>query len=104
MRFVSLASLAVLSCAVGAAAQTAPQTSNFASVGFDVAVGDHDAFQGSVLDLAKDCAPIRLDKDDVVCLKQKDNGGQMLAKVPSPCACRGWNTILHGNRLNTAWR
>ena len=77
MRFVSLASLAALSCAVGAAAQTAPQTSNFASVGFDVATGDHDAFQGSVLDLAKDCTPIRLDKDDVVCLRQKDNGGQI---------------------------
>lgn len=52
-------------------------TSNFASVGFDVATGDADRFTQSVIDLAAGCAPIALDEDDVVCLRQKDNGGQI---------------------------
>ena len=80
MRFVSHALLAALIGASGAvevSAQDTPQTSNFASVGFDVAVGDHEAFQTSILDLAKDCAPIRLDEDDFVCLREKANGGQI---------------------------
>lgn len=57
--------------------QTAQPTSNFASVGFDVATGDADIFTQSVLDLAADCPPIRLDEDDLVCLREKDNGGQI---------------------------
>ena len=56
--------------------QTQP-TSNFASVGFDVATGDADRFTQSVIDLAAGCTPITLDEDDVVCLRQKDNGGQI---------------------------
>ncbi|MEM7703156.1 MAG: hypothetical protein AAF251_14550 [Pseudomonadota bacterium] len=52
-------------------------TSNFASVGFDVATGDEAAFAQSVIALAQDCDLIPLDEDDTVCLRQKDNGGQI---------------------------
>ncbi len=61
------------------APQTQPtqQTSNFASVGFDVETSNHDAFQASILELATDCAPFQLDEDDLVCLREKANGGQV---------------------------
>jgi len=78
------AALLCAGCVSGAQPEAASQaqtpsqpTSNFASVGFDVATGDADRFTQSVLDIASDCAPITLDEDDVVCLRQKDNGGQI---------------------------
>jgi hypothetical protein len=71
------AALLCAGSAAGALAQKPPATSNFASVGFDVATSDHDAFQAAMLDLATGCAPFRLDEDNIVCLREKDNGGQV---------------------------
>ena len=61
----------------GAAAAQTQTTSNFASVGFDVATGDEAAFAQSVIALAEDCDLIPLDEDDSVCLRQNKAGGQI---------------------------
>jgi len=52
-------------------------TSNFHSVGFDVDTGDQEAFTQSVIALTKDCEPILLDADDIVCRQQLSSGGQI---------------------------
>ncbi|MEL7518725.1 MAG: hypothetical protein AAFN48_07215, partial [Pseudomonadota bacterium] len=71
-----LLTLAASLLASVAAAQT-QTTSNFASVGFDVATGDEAAFAQSVIALAGDCDLIPLDEDDSVCLRQNETGGQI---------------------------
>ncbi|MEO0420616.1 MAG: hypothetical protein AAF249_17295 [Pseudomonadota bacterium] len=71
-----LLTLAASLLASVAAAQT-QTTSNFASVGFDVATGDEAAFAQSVIALAEDCDLIPLDEDDSVCLRQNETGGQI---------------------------
>ncbi|NQX95095.1 MAG: hypothetical protein HRT64_09295 [Erythrobacter sp.] len=76
MRIAFLSALALLA-AGGASAQDTLPTSNFHAVGFDVDVGDDDAFAQSVTALAQDCDAIALDEDDAVCLREKDNGGQI---------------------------
>ena len=78
-RFLSVI-LAIASTGALAQEETAsqrPATSNFHAVGFDVSTGSDDGFAQSINDLIRTCKPIVLDAENRVCLRQKDNGGQI---------------------------
>ncbi|MEM6494652.1 MAG: hypothetical protein AAF650_09765 [Pseudomonadota bacterium] len=77
MRKASWRLAAALALIGWTSAAHAQATSNFSSVGFDVETGDKEAFARSILAYAEDCEPIALDEDDTVCLREKDNGGQI---------------------------
>jgi hypothetical protein len=77
LRFAAGALLSGAAATAGAQPQEPATTSNFHAVGFDVDTKDDAAFTRSVVQLTQDCALIRLDDDDLVCLRQTDKGGQI---------------------------
>ena len=69
--------LAALAAAVPSAA-SAQTTSNFGMVGFDLDLKDEQSFARSITKIAESCEEFdRLDADDVLCMVQDRNGGQI---------------------------
>ncbi len=73
--FFSLAAFSAAACAP--ASLCAQETTNFSMVGFDVDLSDADKYHAAISDVVANCDVIELEGDNIACMQQKDNGGQV---------------------------